>query len=270
MSRPARGGPSADLIPLFVVSALLVVGTVALDRFGPALPGSETLRVVVAGAFLLFVPGYAVVAALFSRAGQLSLLERGVFSVGASLALVTLLGILLDRTPWGLELWSVLLGQLLVVGVLLAAAEAHRQRLPVAERAAPYVELRSLLARVWRRRDAVGGGSRAVEVLLVIAVLASVGATAYAVAVPLPSQQFTELSVTGPDGTAAGLPSNATTGETVELLVAVRNNEHERSSYGLQTQLRANGSASVVGTDTVTRPGSSGIVTDTGRSARSP
>ena len=62
------------------------------------------LRVVAGAIFVLYVPGYALIEALYSRKNQLNRLERFGLSVGLSLALVTLVGLLLNYTPWGIRL----------------------------------------------------------------------------------------------------------------------------------------------------------------------
>lgn len=250
MSESSREKLSSDLL-LLGSSLAAVGGVLAIDLLGPALPGTGLLRTLVGGAFLLFAPGYAMTAFLFPQQDQLSLLERVTLSVGASLALVALLGIPLDRTPWGITLWTVLIEQAVLVLVLIPAAHYRRSRLPPEERADPLEAGRELARRAWTNRSAIGGGSRVVQVLLIVAVLASVGATAYTVATPLPSEQYTEFSVLGPDGTVDGLPENATAGAEVPLLVGIHNNEHETQTYGLQVTLNTTDGERVVQTDSI-------------------
>jgi uncharacterized membrane protein len=226
--------------------ALLVVGVISL----PVVRDSF-VRVLVAGPFLLFVPGYVLLAVLFPRSGQLSPPERGTYSVGASLALVALLGIPLDGTPWGITLRALLAEQMAVLVVLAVAAAVRRSRIEESERADPAHEVRTELSRAFGSLDAVGGGSRALRAAIAVAVVASVGATAYTAATPLPSERYTELSVLGPDGTVEGIPSNVSTGESVPLLVQVANNEHRQRTYGIQVQLEtAEGTEIVERTET--------------------
>jgi uncharacterized membrane protein len=233
--RPGEGLGDLVVVGLWTLVTVVVVAT----GLGSDLDGSGSLvRVLFAGTYLLVVPGYAFVAALFPRASELSLLERGAFGVGASLALVGLLGIPLDATPWGVRVRTVLVAQALVVAVLLVLAAVRRGRLDPVARAAPLDEVRAAIATAWARRNAIGGGSRLVQVAIIVALVASVGATAYTVATPLPSERYTELYVLGPDGTIEGVPSNATVGEAVELTVGVTNHEFEPETYGIQAQVQ--------------------------------
>ena len=52
---------------------------------------------------VLFLPGYAMLQLLFPKRSEVDSLERFVFSVGLSLALVPLIGFGLNYTPWGIQ-----------------------------------------------------------------------------------------------------------------------------------------------------------------------
>ena len=54
--------------------------------------------------FVLFLPGYATVQALFAGRRELDDIERFALSVGLSLAITPLVGLLLNYTPWGIRL----------------------------------------------------------------------------------------------------------------------------------------------------------------------
>jgi uncharacterized membrane protein len=207
------------------------------------------VRALVAGSFVVFAPGYALLAALYVRDGQLSVLERGVFSVGASLALVGLVGLLLAEVPaLGIRLETVLGAQLLLVGVFLTICVFRRRAIEPEERAVPARGLLGGSRRAWAGRSAVGGGSTAVQVAIVLAVLASLGATVFVVATPLPSEEYTEFYVLGPDGSAETIPETVAPDEEIELLVGAANHEHRTVEYELQVQTRGADPA-VVATD---------------------
>src|SRR2546427_7088606 len=52
---------------------------------------------------VLFVPGYVLVAALFPKNTEIDWIERIALSFGLSVAVVPLLGLLLNFTPWGIR-----------------------------------------------------------------------------------------------------------------------------------------------------------------------
>ena len=68
-----------------------------------SLPETLPLRVVLALPLMLFIPGYCVIAALFPKDGDINLIERFVLSFGLSIAIVPLIGLGLNFTPWGIR-----------------------------------------------------------------------------------------------------------------------------------------------------------------------
>jgi len=235
-----------DLLAL-VAWAALAVAVVSLP-----VVRETPLRIAVAGPFLLFAPGYALVSVLFPRDEGLSTLARIPFGVGASLALVGLSGVPLDATPWGIRWLTVIATQAGLVWVLVGVAWYRRRQVAPEERAVPLSSIRAA-AREHHWTAEIGGGSRVLQVAIVVAVLASVGTAAYAVTTPLPSERFTELSVTGPDGSVDSIPSSAAPGETVSFQMGIANHEHRTVEYGIQIQVvDPGGGSSVVRTEDVT------------------
>jgi hypothetical protein len=92
---------------------LLLVGVGAGVASALTLCGARTtaLQIVVVLPFVLFLPGYALTAALFPGP-NLGRAERLALSLGLSLAVTTLNGLVLDRTSWGLQAdaWAISLG----------------------------------------------------------------------------------------------------------------------------------------------------------------
>jgi hypothetical protein len=79
------------------------------------------IRIVVGAVFILFVPGYVLIEALYPKADELDRLERFALDVGLSLAVVPLVGLVLNYTPWGIRLdpiFASLIVLVLVLGVV--------------------------------------------------------------------------------------------------------------------------------------------------------
>lgn len=252
--RPVRRFPAdlAAVVSIAVAACLL-----------PFVPGvRETpLRIVAGLAFVLFLPGYAFTAALFperqssrttdesARAtddGERTLLlrptdgvdafERVVLSFGLSFAVVPLLVLLLNFTPWGIRFASVLLavGGFTVAAAVLAAV--RRWQVPAGERfrpsdAATLPSLRGgLLASDGRLETAV-------NVVLVASVLVATAGAVYAMAMPQERERFTEFYVVteSENGTAvANDYPNGTGGEPV--VVGITNREREQTTYTVVVQ----------------------------------
>ena len=206
------------------------------------------LRVAVGVVAVLVAPGYLVVAALFParhrvvevRAGEagegetrrseegLGGLERVALSVGLSVAVVPLVGLLLHFSPWGVGLASTLAGLTVLSVATAALAWWRRARLHPDER--PRLEV-TLRAPDWGSYAPV---DKALTAALALAVLAALGALAWALAAPHQPEPFTQFYVLAPDGAAEGYPTNATAGQPVRVRLGVANHEGEAVAYVLR------------------------------------
>lgn len=106
----------------FYVSLTISILTVLVIYVVPSEFPLVVLRWVLGSVFVLFVPGYVTVEALFPSGRELDGIERFALSVGLSLALVPLVGLLLNFTPWGIRLTPIVISLiLLTVGLALVA-----------------------------------------------------------------------------------------------------------------------------------------------------
>jgi hypothetical protein len=79
------------------------------------------VRYALGGVFILFLPGAMLMAALYPR-GDMDGLERLALSIGLSLAVVPLVGLVLNYTPWGIRLTPVMLSLAFFAEVMALAA----------------------------------------------------------------------------------------------------------------------------------------------------
>lgn len=119
LSRPDYAAWLWTTLSLAILTVILVVSA----EVSPLL---TYLRYVVGSIYVLFLPGYVTIEALYPREEDLSPLERLALSIGLSLAITPLLGLFLNYTPWGIRLGSVLVVQSLYILVILFVA-AYRK-----------------------------------------------------------------------------------------------------------------------------------------------
>ncbi|QSW98245.1 DUF1616 domain-containing protein [Haloterrigena alkaliphila] len=263
LPRPVRTLP-ADLATVFVL-----VGLTNIAVLGPIIRDTP-LRVPLGLAFVLFVPGYAFIAALFPESGEAATadttsptdedvtagesdnrglvpgssvfadrsgidgIERVALSFGLSIAITPLLGLALNFTPWGIRLVPIMLTvSAFTVGAAVVAA-VRRWELPEDERfRVPY--------RAWYaagRAELLEPDTRAdaaLNVLLVASVLLAVGSVGYAVMVPPQGEQFSAVYILTEDDdgelTADNYPTEFTRGEPREIVVGIDNHEHRTVDY---------------------------------------
>jgi len=241
--RPLRRLPpdlaATGVLTLFTV---VVAVTPVVDR--------TPLRVVVGLPFVLFSPGYALVAALFPERARstddgdhegIDGIERVTLSVGLSIAVTPLLGLVLNFTPWGIRLGPILVA---VGGFTLVAtgvAALRRWDVPEAQRFSPPYRAwldagRIELLEPDSRTDAV------LNVVLVASVLLAVGSVGYAVAVPKQGGTFTEFYLlTHRDNgslVAANYPTEFTQGQARPVVVGIGNHEHHAETYTVVVELQ--------------------------------
>src|SRR6266436_2412237 len=75
------------------------------------------LRIPLGMFYLLFIPGYAIQAALFPRQSHLAGLDRLAISIGLSVAIMPILGLVLDGPLGGIFLWQSIIFLSLVTGI---------------------------------------------------------------------------------------------------------------------------------------------------------
>lgn len=242
------------------LSAIVLLVLVTLGAVFLPIVSETPLRVVVGLPFVLFVPGYAFIAALFPEAGEgpiadadndgegnhleeggIDGIERVALSFGTSIAIVPLIGLVLNFTPWGIRLVPIMVAVSGFTLVAVAVGTYRRTELPADEQfTVPFREWyaagRTELLEPETRMDG------ALNVLLVFSILLAVGSVGYAVAVPKQGETFTELYLLteGDDGelVADGYPQNFTAGESQPLYVGVGNNEHESVNYTVVVELQ--------------------------------
>lgn len=78
---------------------VIVTGITLLSIYLLSIP---IIRIVIGGMFVLFIPGYALINLLFPK--MRDVIETIALSIGLSLAIVPLIGLILNYTPLGIRL----------------------------------------------------------------------------------------------------------------------------------------------------------------------
>ena len=222
-------------IPSDLLAAFILALAVLLFTLTPlsALP----VRIPLGLMMVLFVPGYALIAALFPKKDDLEGIERVALSFGLSIAVVPLIGLALNYTPWGIRLTPVVISLALFTTIMAAAAYWRRMSLPVEERfAVPFRET----IRAWKKEIQADEKSRldkALTVILILTILLSVAALVYVIVTPKQGEKFTEFYILGPGGKAYDYPTNVREGNRSMVIVGVVNHEYAPVNYTMSIAL---------------------------------
>jgi uncharacterized membrane protein len=213
------------LIAIIVVTLLLF----PLVAFTSGVP-----RIIFGLCLVLFFPGYTLLSALFPRKGDLAGVERIALSFGLSIAVVPLIGLILNYTLWGITLYPILIS---ITGFILAcsAVSWRRQlRLPLEER---FSIIFNFKLSQWA---GMGKLDKALSVGLAVAIVASLGFLAYGIAQPKPSEKFTEFYILGPEGKAEDYHRELMVGEEAMVILGIVNHEHQPTSYQVEIDINGN------------------------------
>ncbi len=259
-------------LPADLAAVLILVAVTCATVLVPIL--NETpLRVLFGLVFVLFLPGYAFIAALFPEAGApptadesshrttseesstedregtgstiqnrgIDGIERVALSFGLSIAIVPLIGLILNFTPWGIRLVPILVSVSAFTLVASLVAAQRRWSIPEDEQFhVPYQRWiesgREELLNPESQLDGV------LNVLLVLSIVLAVASVGYAVMVPPSGEQFTEfyLLTEDDDGelVAANYPTAFQYGESQPVVVGIENHENEEITYTVVVQLQ--------------------------------
>ena len=202
---------------------LIILVAITLLLFPAAAFTSGALRIILGLPLVLFIPGYILLSALFPGRGSLSGIERITFSIGLSIAVAIIIGIILNYTPWGISLYPILISA--TIFVVVTASVAWYRALKSYEEFSITVNIN--LSR-WRE---TAGLDKILSLSLVVAVLIALGSIGYVIAVPKHEQLFTEFYILSLDGKAENYPGQAVLGEPVEIIIGIVNHEDIVISY---------------------------------------
>ena len=142
------------------------------------------VRVVIALPVILFIPGYCVTMALFPKEGDIDLIERIVLSMCVSLAVVPLIGLGLNFTPWGIRLDPIVTAITVFTLMMILVGHYQRSLLPSEDQfRMPFFALADTI-----RKEILPAGphrlDRVLGVVLALAMIIAVLTTIFVIAFP--------------------------------------------------------------------------------------
>lgn len=218
---------------LELVIALVLLTDILI--FIPVLNESP-FRTALGIPMLLFLPGYALVAALFPRKDDLDALERFALSIGLSIAVVPFIGLALNYTPWGIRLIPLLASISIFVITMSMVAAYRRRSLDDDAFCISFDQFNNAIRKAIAAKPRTGV-ERALSVLLLLSILISVSTLVYVMVTPKQGEQFTEFYILGPSGKATGYNTSLKLGESVDVTVGVVNHEYAPVTYSLELKL---------------------------------
>jgi uncharacterized membrane protein len=220
-----------DIFAVIIYLAVFTGISAALDNH---------IALVILGIPLIFIfPGYLLMLALYPRRKTLTLSERITLTVGLSLILLPSLGLLLNFTPFGITLFSILISVIIISILFGFTVWNQRREIPASEQFPPPVFLKG---NILTGKDEADNSSIkqyrslrlaliAVIVILLICILFMLALFA---TYERPAEKYTEFILLDADENMIDKPINLNANTTRQLTVIIENNEGETFDYQLR------------------------------------
>lgn len=192
------------------------------------------IRTILGLPLVLFIPGYALIGALFPKKDDLDSIERVALSFGLSIAVVPLLGLALNYT-FGIRLIPILITLCLYSVTLIFVADYRRKQLPEDSRfEVPFYKMRDIIKTETNNQSRT---DKILTIALVLSIIMAVGTLVYVITTPKIGERFTEFYILGPDGKADNYPTNLKSDVASNITVGIVNHEYSTINYILQIDL---------------------------------
>ncbi|HET8687596.1 MAG TPA: DUF1616 domain-containing protein, partial [Methanosarcina sp.] len=218
---------------------VIVMGLVLLTDIFVLIPGiNETMfRNILGLPLVLFLPGYALIAALFPAKSDLDGIERTALSFGLSIAVVPLIGLGLNYTPWGIRPFPILISLSALIFIMCGLAYLRRAKLPETETFNISFEAIALSLRAEILGESESKLDKTLTVFLIISILLSVATLVFVVVSPKEGEHFTEFYLLGSEGKADNYSTKYIIGENGTVIVGVVNHEYRPINYTMEVKL---------------------------------
>lgn len=198
---------------------------------------TTSVRTIVGLPMVIFLSGYALIAALFPRKDDLNGIKRLALSFGLSIAVVPLLGLALYYTPLGIRLNSILITLDIFTLIMCAVAVKRRSVLPDSEVfTVPFMAFyHSVHNEIFSNHRSTT--DKILTVILAISIVFSIIMVLYVIVTPKQGEKFTEFYLLGEGGMADDYPTQIISGESNTVIVGVVNHEYQGVNYSMEVLL---------------------------------
>ena len=216
-----------------LIAVVLLVGLCIL--FVLVEPFNETpLRIPFSLIILLFLPGYALIAAMFPKMGEIGGIERFTLAIGLSIAITVFDGFAISVTPYLFRPMPLILTLSAITLFLLLLTVITRTLTPEDKRY--FVDYQGFIESLRADDEKMGDIERMLFIALIGSIIIASSMLIYA-KLTFEDEEFSALYILGPDGKAEGYQKDLYIGEPSTITVGVENYEHAATDYTLQVKL---------------------------------
>jgi len=192
----------------------------------------ETIRIALGLPFLLFIPGYLLIFILFPRKKEYNSiqgLERIGLSLGFSIALVSLVGLFLNYTPWGIRLEPILI-TLFFLTEILGAIAIYRWKITKREE-------RFTISLTTAPPTSNNKSNIILSIILVLSICVASTSIMYIIIAPVTGESFTEFYILSQDRNVSHYPQDILAGQNTTFTLGLLNHEYTTMDYTIEIWL---------------------------------
>ena len=186
---------------------------------------------------VLFIPGYVLISALFPKKNDLDAIERIALSFGLSIAVVPLIGLGLNYTPFGIRLVPIIVTLSIYTVLLIIVGIYRREELPEDEKfKVPIIKFyHDIIGEVKKPKTKV---DNILTIVLIFSIILAIGMVIYVIVTPKVGEKFTEFYIlNSTTGKADNYPTNLKYDMPSNIKIGIINHEHSIVNYTIQTIL---------------------------------
>lgn len=214
----------ADIV-LCIVWSTILVPIIILNNEG-------ILRIILSIPFIFFIPGYLIQSALFpirKKVKRIEFIDRITMSFGLSIAVVSLIGFILNYTPWGIRLEFLLIT---IFAFIVSVGSIALLKWFKTEHHMSFV-----LSFNWSKWKSENWIDKILTIAVVISVI-SVGVfSVYVIQNPQRGEPLTEFYLFSSTGEAKGYSTNLTMGLNSSVILEIDNHEYKTINYTIDIWL---------------------------------
>jgi len=216
----------------FRIVAIIIILAILFVLIPPL--NNSPIRTILGIPLVLFLPGYALIEALFPRKKDLDGIERLVLSFGLSIAVVPLIGFVLNFTPYGIRLVPILISLSVFTLAMYQIAHFRKSKLSEEERfEVPFSYIYSSVKSVSSNK----GVNRTLTTILILSLMISIITLIYVIVTPKQGEKFTEFYILGDNERMQGYPTRMEAGKNSSVIVGITNHEYMLTNYTLDISL---------------------------------
>jgi len=215
-----------DLLLFDLLTILIITNSVFVH--------SHAVQLVLGLPFLLFIPGYSLTVVLFPKDHQLNNLEKIAASLGLSICMFIIIGIIINYT-FGFSFYPFYSIMMLLVILLSILAIIRRDKInqvkiiKTSGNSDTKFTLKELAG--WIRSNKI------LTIVFAVIFICILVASVYAINSPRYPEQFTEFYILGPSGEAANYPSELKIMTDISVTAGIGNHESNTNVYRIDVKV---------------------------------